>query len=229
MPIAEEIARYWCERAKRNKKDQLIFTVVLSGGNTATRLYGKLAEPKWRDQIPWESVHIFFADERCVPTSNDESNYKIICDHFINHISIPETNVHRIRGEENPQKESLRYAKDIQNHLALRKKGTGYFDWVLLGVGSDGHTASLFPNQHFINSTRLCEAVQHPKSGQERITLTPVAINNSLRITYHVLGEEKSEIIFKIASDTSPKNIYPASQIDGDWFLDRDAASKIDS
>lgn len=226
--IAEEIARCLCEQANQSARNHRIYSIALSGGNTAPILYGQMAKPEWRDRIPWEYVHIFFADERCVPPTNKESNYKMICEHLINHISIPKTNIHRIRGEENPVKESLRYAKDIQNHLALRKEDDIFFDWVLLGVGADGHTASLFPNQNIINSQKLCEVARHPDLEQHRITMTPKAINQSSRITYHCIGEGKSEIVFKLASDPTAINTYPALKIQGEWFLDRNASSKFD-
>ncbi len=226
--MAEEIARCWHEKARQTAKEQLIFSVVLSGGKTASLLYGKLSQPEWRDRIPWETVHIFFADERCVSPKNEESNYKIASDHLLKHISIPAKNIHRIRGEENPEKEAIHYAKEIQSHLALRKGDINFFDWVLLGVGTDGHTASLFPQQDIINSKKLCEVSQHPDTGQKRITMTPATINRSHRITYHVIGEEKSEIVFKLASNPSVINIYPTLRIQGEWFLDREASAKFD-
>jgi len=226
--MAEEMARCWCEQARQAASDHRVFSVTLSGGNTDPALYGKLAEPKWRDRTPWESVHIFFADERCVPPDHEESNYKIICNYLLNHISIPEANIHRMRGEEDPVEESLRYTEDIQNHLVLRKEGTCFFDWVFLGVGPDGHTASLFPGHDLINSTNLCEVAQHPETGQNRVTMTPAAINRSSRITYHAIGESKAEIVSALASDPSASNIYPAAQIQGEWFLDRESASKLD-
>lgn len=225
--MAKEIANCWCKQAQQATKKQCVFTVVLSGGSTAKVLYPMLADPKWRNSIPWESVHIFFADERCVPPNSEESNYKIVYDHLLDHILIPEENIHRIQGEDNPEKESLRYAKEIQSHLALRNGNINFFDWVLLGVGADGHTASLFPGQNIINSKKLCEVVRHPKTGQSRITLTPAAINLSSRITYHCIGEGKSEIVFKLASDPSAINIYPPLKIQGEWFLDKEGASKI--
>jgi len=226
--MAEEIARCWYEQAKRAAENQLIFSVVLSGGITAPRLYGKLAEPEWRDRIPWKLVHIFFSDERCVPPDNKESNYKNINDHLLNHLSIPEANIHRMRGEENPEKESLRYAKDIQVHRTLRKGDINFFDWVFLGIGEDGHTASLFPNEKIINSTKLCETARHPDTGQIRITMTPAAITKSARITYHVVGENKSDITHELISNPLPRDKYPASKIKGEWFLDKKAAYKID-
>ena len=118
--MAKKIANYWFKQATQAAKKQRIFTVVLSGGSTAKALYPILANPHWKNSIPWKSVHIFFADERCVPPNNEESNYKGALENFINHVSIPEKNIHRIRGEENPRRESLRYSEVIQKHFALK-------------------------------------------------------------------------------------------------------------
>ena len=112
--------------------------------------------------------------------------------------------------KEPKEKESLRYAKDIQAHLALRKGSINFFDWVFLGIGEDGHTASLFPNEIIISSTKLCETTRHPDTGQIRITMTPAAITKSARITYHVVGENKSEIICELISNPSARDEYPA-------------------
>ena len=226
--LAEEIARSWCEQARNAANNCGTFSVVLSGGNQDPTLYGRLTEPKWRDCITWESVHIFFADERCVPPDDNESNYKTICGHLLNRIPIPEKNIHRMQGEGDPVEESLRYAEEIQNYLILRKEKAYFFDWTFLGVGADGHTASLFPGHNLKNSNKLCEVAKHPKTGQHRITLTPLAINNSRRITFHAIGKKKAEIVFKVATDPSASNTFPAAQIRGEWFLDKEAASRLD-
>ena len=226
--LAEEIARSWCEQARNAANNCGTFSVVLSGGNQDPALYGRLTEPKWRDCITWESVHIFFADERCVPPDDNESNYKTICGHLLNLIPIPEKNIHRMQGEGDPVKGSFRYAEEIQNYLMLRKEKAYFFDWTFLGVGADGHTASLFPGHNLKNSNKLCEVAKHPKTGQHRITLTPLAINNSRRITFHAIGKTKAEIIFKLATDSSASNVFPAAQIRGEWFLDKEAASRLD-
>ena len=200
----------------------------MSGGSHDPALYRRLTEPKWRDSIPWELVHIFFTDERCVPPDDNESNYKTICGHLLNLIPIPEKNIHRMQGEGDPVKESFRYAEEIQDYLMLRKEKACFFDWTFLGVGADGHTASLFPGHNLKNSNKLCEVAKHPKTGQHRITLTPLAINNSRRITFHAIGKTKAEIIFKLATDSSASNVFPAAQIRGEWFLDKEAASRLD-
>ncbi len=223
--MAQEIARQWCEMAKQKAKEKLKFTIVLSGGQTSSLLIGKLAQPEWRDQTPWEIVHIFFADERCVPPDNEESNYKNIYDNLLRHIPIPEKNIHRIKGEKDPAKETLRYAKEIQHHLKFKK--TKFFDWVLLGIGEDGHTASLFPGQKVIKSKNLCETTRHPDTKQIRITMTPAAITKSTRITYHVLGEGKADVIYELTSNSDRRLEYPTSKIQGEWFLDQGAASRL--
>ena len=145
--MAEEIARRWYHSAQAAAKAKSVFTVVLSGGATVSKVYHQLASPLWNNKIPWDIVHIFWSDERCVSPESEESNYQTICRALLNHVLIPENNVHRIKGEEEPRKESIRYAQEIKDHMILRGRQDIFFDWVLLGVGADGHTASLFPGQ----------------------------------------------------------------------------------
>jgi 6-phosphogluconolactonase len=226
--MAEEIARSWYEQAQLAAVNRRVFSVVVSGGSTDPVLYGKMAAPEWRDRIPWEWVHIFWADERCVPLGHKESNYRIISDFLLDHIPIPKKNVHRIRGEEDPAEESTRYAKEIQDHQVLRGGDANMFDWVFLGVGPDGHTASLFPRQEtLLNTPNLCGVARHPKTDQMRITLTPAAINRSLRITYHVIGRGKAKIVSELLPEPSAKSYYPTVHIKGEWYLDLEAASSL--
>ena len=226
--MANENALQWQERAVRAEKEGHVFSVVLSGGSTTSRIYQRLAEKDYADQIPWHVVHVFWADERCVPPESEESNYGNCHRFLLDHISIPDENIHRIRGEEDPAAESARYAREIQDHIALRKDQDTFFDWIFLGVGSDGHTASLFSGQDSLRSSNLCEEVRHPQSGQMRITQTPLAIRKSSRITYHVIGREKAEIVSELVSEKGEVKHYPAAHIQGEWYLDHEAASKLD-
>ena len=226
--MAKEIALQLKKYADQAEKDGNIFSIVLSGGNTGTRLYGEFAERSSVDKIPWHIVHLFWADERCVPPENEESNYGTCRSILLDHIPIPKENIHRIRGEEDPLKESAWYAREMQNHMKRRKGQPNLFDWVFLGVGADGHTASLFPNQDLKKSNSLCEVTKHPETGKNRITMTPLAISNSRRITYHAIGKSKAEIVFKLATDPSASSLFPAAQIQGEWFLDKEAASRLD-
>ena len=118
--MAEEIASQWQERASQAEKEGRVFSVVLSGGSTASRIYQRLAEPDYADRIPWHVVHFFWADARCVPPENEESNYGNCRRFLLGSLTIPDENIHRIRGEEDPAAESARYEREIQNHMRLR-------------------------------------------------------------------------------------------------------------
>ena len=225
--MAEEIVRRWHHSAQAAAKAKSVFSVVLSGGTTVAKVYHQLASPLWSNKIPWDIVHIFLSDERCVSPESEESNYRTICRALLNHVSIPENNVHRIKGENEPEKESIRYAQEIKDHMILRGRQDIFFDWVLLGVGEDGHTASLFPDQvKFLHTSNLCEVARHPETSQTRITLTPCAIQRSTAVTYHVIGRGKSGIVSELVSDTPPLK-YPAAHIPGEWYLDEAAASRL--
>ena len=130
--IAEEIASRWRDQIQQAEEKDDVFSVVLSGGSTASLVYSHLAKLKSVESICWERVHIFWADERCVSPEHEESNYLNIQRTFLNDIQIPGENVHRIRGEEESSGESLRYEKEIIDHLMLRKDEEKLFDWVLL-------------------------------------------------------------------------------------------------
>jgi len=226
--MAEEIARNWHHCALAAAKAKSVFSVVLSGGTTAAKVYHQLASPVWINKIPWDIVHIFWADERCVSPVSEESNYQTICHALLDHVPIPENNVHRMKGEEEPEEESIRYAREIKDHMTLRGQQDTFFDWVLLGVGADGHTASLFPGQEkILKSSSLCEVASHPETGQTRITLTPSAIQRSASITYHVIGQGKSNIVSALVAESPQCENYPAAHIPGEWYLDAVAASRL--
>ena len=226
--VAEEIARRWHHGAELAIKAKGVYSVVLSGGTTASKVYHRLASSLWTNKISWDIVHIFWADERCVSPESEESNYQTICRAFLNHVPIPEKNVHRIKGEKDPWKESTRYAQEIKDHMRLRNGQDVFFDWILLGVGLDGHTASLFPGQEKnLKSSNLCEVARHPETDQKRVTLTPAAIQRSTCITYHVIGQRKSEIVSELVSESPQNKKFPAAYITGEWYLDEFAASSL--
>src|SRR5690606_20512735 len=120
----------------------------------------------------WTRVHLYWGDERCVPPNDNESNYKMTVDHLLSKIDVPEENVHRIYGENIPKEEAIRYSEVLKSRLP-QFEGVPQFDLIILGMGDDGHTASIFPyNIHLWDSGNVCEVAVHPDSGQKRITIT---------------------------------------------------------
>jgi 6-phosphogluconolactonase len=210
---------------------QSIFNIALSGGNSPKGLFTILSE-NYVDSIPWNKIHLWWGDERCVPPESEESNYKMTYDYLLSKISIPKENIHRIRGESNPDMEAVRYATEIKDKLNS-PGGSPVFDLIILGLGDDGHTASIFPNQiELFKDEKMCVVALHPISGQKRISLTGRVLNNANRIFFLVAGENKSMRVAEIMNDNEEAKLLPAYYVvpqNGEliWFLDEAAASKI--
>ncbi len=223
--IAKEIVKH------AQKTNQPRFDIALSGGNSPKGLFKKMSK-KYRNSIPWDRIHFWWGDERCVSPHDAESNYKMTVDYLLSKINIPKENIHRIKGERNPDEEAQRYSEEITLNLNSRND-IPVFDLIILGMGSDGHTASIFPNQmELLNTEKICEVAQHPNSGQKRITLSGRVINNANRIFFLVTGENKAMRISEIMNDTDAAKQLPAYHISANsgrliWFLDDAAASKI--
>lgn len=206
------------------------YNIVLAGGNTPRTIYQQWATV--HDKSLWRKVHFFWGDERCVPPENEDSNYKMAHESFLSQIRISEKQIHRIRGETNPEVEAKRYAKEITEHLPTANN-LPQFDWILLGVGTDGHTASLFPNSQALEEQiSICVVARHPESGQKRISLALPVINNAKKVTFLVAGREKAEIVREILKNEDKFPRYPAAQIKPgygtlQWYLDEAAAALL--
>lgn len=204
------------------------FTIVLSGGSTPALFYSVLTE-KYGKNTEWRSVHFFWGDERCVPPDHPESNYGMACRLLLHKINVPNQNIHRIRGEDMPEKEAVRYSDEILANTR-NLNGMPVFDHVILGMGEDGHTVSIFPGNHeLLTSDKICDVAVHPLSGQKRITITGKVINNSDKVSFLVTGHSKATVIEKIFKK---KIDFPASAIlpvHGmlTWFIDNEAAEFI--
>ena len=223
----------WFEAANQALANQTNFNVGLSGGSTPRYVFQYLAEfEKWK-KIPWNIVHIFWVDERCVAPDHSESNYQIVYNLMLKEISIPEDNIHRIHGENDPLFEAGRYEDELKKHFALGSGENPSLDWIFLGVGLDGHTASIFPGSIFENSpSQFCVATTHPDTGQNRISLSLPVINASKRITVMVAGQDKAAIVSKILNPPFEGSELPAGKIrplngNVDWVLDELAASQL--
>lgn len=228
--LAEEFYRYVNERLiTRNK-----INIALSGGNTPFLFFKCLSEfdQQKANKMDWRKIHFFWGDERCVPPDDKESNYGNANNVLFSKIDIPESNIHRIEGENDPAEEVTRYSILLQK-LVETNSGIPIFDWIFLGLGEDGHTASIFPNQlDLITSEKICEIGIHPESGQKRITFTGTVMNMAKRITFMATGSNKQGIITSIINKEKSARRYPAAKINPkkgelDWYLDALAAELI--
>ena len=215
-------------KSSLNKK---VFTVALSGGSTPALLFSLLGD-NFSKSVKWNNVHFFWGDERCVSPDNAESNYGMTKRMLFNKIDINSANIHRIRGEEDPEKEAIRYSKEISDYT-LKKEGIPCFDLIILGLGEDGHTASIFPGHtELFSSDRICEVAAHPVNQMKRITITGRVINNADSVVFLVTGLNKSIIVEDILKKGDPAHNIPASfvvPVNGTltWFIDEDAGSLL--
>jgi 6-phosphogluconolactonase len=212
------------------KKGEL--SIALSGGSTPKLLFDFWASNDKTD-LDWSKIRFFWSDERCVSPLDDESNFKMTKDHLFNYIPVPEKNIYRIHGEEDPQKEAERYANVLKDNVEMRN-GLPSFEVLMLGLGNDGHTASIFPHQiELWDSNDICVVGTHPDSGQKRISLSGKTINNAHIIVFLVTGRSKSEIVKEIVrSELRLDNKYPAAKVNPVygkvvWFLDKKAANLL--
>lgn len=207
------------------------FHLAISGGKTPDLLFSILAADEAKSDL-WQKVHFWWVDERMVAPDHPESNFGVVQKLLFAKIAIPEENIHRIKGENNPEAEVLSYSEQIRNALVFQDNWP-VFDLIVLGMGDDGHTASIFPDQlNLLQSKHICELATHPQSGQKRITLTGEVINQAKQILFLVTGEGKAQRVFEIMNQTKEAGKLPASYIvpeNGklDWYLDAASAGKL--
>jgi 6-phosphogluconolactonase len=234
FPGVEELADYFAakisESISKIEGDRL-FYIALSGGSTPGKIFRFLSE-NYKQKIDWSKMMIFWGDERCVSPASDESNYRMAYESLIRNIIIPGTNIYRIKGENDPDEEAERYS-ELVGRLLPHHKNIPQFDLVMLGLGEDGHTASIFPGDiHLFNSEKLFEVSQHPSSRQKRITATGKLINNARQVFFLVTGESKAERVAQVIEEKSGWLDLPASHItpkNGQlvWLLDDAAGQKL--
>ena len=228
---AESLAENFFRMSEDYLHDKKNFYVALSGGNTPQIFFNKLVE-KYNNRIQWKNIYFFWTDERCVPPTDNDSNYGMTKQYLLDKIQIPAKNIYRIQGENDPLKETERYSSVIKKIIPERNNLPS-FDLTMIGMGSDGHTASIFPDQlHLIKSEKICETAIHPLTFQKRITLTGTIINNSSQIIFFVTGKNKSKVVSDIIDSSQISSSFPAAfikPINGklNWYLDKDAALNL--
>lgn len=227
LEVATQFAIYLAQLIEKKKE----FHIALSGGSTPKVVFDELAA-NFNNKIDWGKVHLYWGDERCVAPNDAQSNYKMTKEHLISKILIPKKNIHRIKGENKPEYEAKRYAKELDEYLPKSKK-VPQFDLVILGMGDDGHTASIFPHElHLWKNKEHCVVATHPDSGQKRVSITGTIINNARAVTFLVTGKTKAEKVNEIHHQIEGYENYPASLVKPKsgqlvWFLDEAAAKGL--
>ncbi|MCP4312639.1 MAG: 6-phosphogluconolactonase [Bacteroidetes bacterium] len=202
--------------------------IALSGGSTPLAVFRQLAVATWPEE--WEHVHIWWGDERCVPADDPESNYGNAKEIFLDPLGFTGDRIHPIRGEEDPAVEAERYGRLLKDQLPV-ENGFPVFDWIWLGLGEDGHTASIFPQQiEILRSDHPCAVARHPKTKQKRVTITGGVINGARRVAFLVAGEFKSHVVNEIVMKEGNYMDYPAFYVSPlseniEWYLDMKATS----
>lgn len=207
-----------------------IFNVALSGGSTPKIWFDNLARHHANEPF-WGNIHFYWGDERCVAPDDADSNFGMTKRYLFDRVPVPAKNIHRIHGELPPEDAAELYEKDLRQNLGE----TPVFDLLILGMGDDGHTASIFPNEIKLwNSDRLCVVAMHPLSGQKRVSLTGKVINAAAAVAFLVTGEKKQERVREIINQEPIAVYYPASLVSPGngtlhWFLDKAAANQLDA
>jgi len=236
-PLYRVAARQFARRAQAAARSTGRFTVALSGGATPSGMYRLLAQDQTlRRAVPWDSVHFFWGDERHVPPEHPESNYRAAHAALLSKVPLPDTNVWRIAGEESDADLAARqYERALQQFFRPATGQLPRFDLVFLGLGADGHTASLFPGTAALHETRrLVSANWVGKLGAHRITLTPPVLNNAACVIFLVAGADKANALQAAVEGRREPELIPAQLIapkDGEllWVVDRAAARLLDT
>jgi len=207
------------------------FAAALAGGSTPKGLYSLLAEEPFRSRIPWEKVHLFFGDERHVPPDHADNNYRMVWNALLSKVPMPPWNVHRMATELDDAQAAADYCEFIiREHFHLKPGEQPRFDLVLLGMGPDGHTASLFPGTEAVREKgRLAVAPFVAKFNAHRVTLTPPVFNNASEVIFLVAGEDKAQTLKEVLEGDYQPDRLPAQVIRPDpgclmWMVERSAA-----
>jgi 6-phosphogluconolactonase len=206
-----------------------LFSVALSGGNTPRTVYSLLANE--HKQLPWNSIHIFFGDERHVPPDDPESNFRMASESLLSKVPIPQNNVHRIRAEMDAEAAAMQYEQELREFFHLVDHDWPRFDLIFLGLGDDGHTASLFPGSKALTDELSRVTANWVEKFQTfRITLTFPVLNHASEVVFLVSGASKTRILSEVLRPGARK--FPAQNVQPEngrllWLVDQDAGSLL--
>ena len=227
---AQANATFVAALAEECLRTQDRFTIALSGGSTPRRLYQVLASPPYDEEMAWDRWHIFWGDERCVPPDHEDSNFRMAKEALLDHISIPLAQVYRMRGEIEPEEAAEEYETAVLDGFQTPAPS---FDLILLGVGDDGHTASLFPGTLALQEKhKLVVSNWSPSLQVHRITFTLPLINAARVVAFLDTDESKAEVLRRVLEPAPREGVLPAAMIrptDGTvhWFLTKEAAGLL--
>jgi 6-phosphogluconolactonase len=232
--LADRAAQAVVDVARAAVRARGRFTIALAGGATPRTTYMRLAAPPHADLMPWNRTWVFFGDERCVPPDHPESNYRMANETLLAKVPVPTTQVARMRGEaDDPEAAATEYARTLVEAFATRRGERPRFDLVLLGMGLDGHTGSLFPGSPALKEVFRTVVAVHAAAAAipQRLTLTFPVLNAAAEVIFLVSGVEKAKAV---KAALSPDSASPAAMVrppDGRlrWLLDAPAASRLDS
>ncbi len=231
--VAAEAARRWVDIAQQSVEARGSFSVALSGGGTPSLLYRLLADEPWKSQISWDKTFVFWGDERRVPSTHVDSNYRMAREALLEHVELPHENIFRMPSDGLATGDSQSYAKTIRSHFKLNYEEWPHFDLILLGLGTDGHTASIFPGTRAVSDlSNMVLVYPVPKLNTERITFTLPVLNHARNILYLVTGEEKALILAEVIDGERRPSKYPAqavNPVDGKlvWLVDAAASANL--
>jgi len=209
------------------------FCIVLSGGNTPKKIFELLTEPYYKQRMPWNKCYFFWGDERCVPPDHEDSNYRMAMESFLKKLSIPSTRIFRMAGEMDPPRAAATAYQNTLRTFYKIDKSLPRFDLMLLGMGEDGHTASLFPGTTALNESEHWVAANFiEKLSTSRITLTLPVINNARKIVILCSGKAKAKVVRDIFRDDIDYRRYPVQRVRPNngaliWLLNPEAASLL--
>jgi 6-phosphogluconolactonase len=226
--LIEQGAKFIADEARSAIARKGKFSIALSGGSTPRPIYAKLASEPIRSSIDWSKVSVYFGDERCVPPDSDQSNYRMARESLLSQVPIPEANIHRMRGEDDPETAAIAYGRLLKEQF-----GDGGLDLILLGMGPDGHTASLFPKTAALAETHhRCVANYVPQMSTWRITMSAPFINRAKGVMFVVQGADKAARIQQVLQGPRDGQTLPSQLIAPNsgrliWLIDVPAASKL--
>jgi 6-phosphogluconolactonase len=228
--VAHAAAAQFVATAEKAMTTRNRFTVALAGGSTPRDIYRLLAGDEYNGMMEWDLVHVFWGDERAVPLNDPDNNGRMAKEALLNHVNIPSQNIYRIQSQLSPQEAAENYEQTLRHYFGERNYTEPRFDLVMLGLGAEGHTASLFPHSQALSeSDHWVTAVYVPQNQSWRISLTPVALNAASKIMFVVVGEEKAQAVKQVLSEPKQPNLLPAQIIDPPqgqvlWIVDKAAA-----